>query len=101
MMAAGTMNKSQLVFFGPDKPAEELYDLAKDPHEIHNLAANPKYEAALARHRKMLAQWIAATGGKGQEPESDIGLRSVLKRWGDKCVNPEYDRVRAQMKKAK
>jgi N-sulfoglucosamine sulfohydrolase len=101
MMAAGAMNKTQLVFFGPDKPAEELYDLANDPHEIHNLATNPKYEAALARHRKMLAQWIAATGDKGQQSESDIGLRSVLKRWGDKCVNPEYDRVRARMKKAK
>ena len=39
-------------------------------------------------------EWIKKTGDKGQEPESDIGLLCALKRWGNKCVNPEYDRIR-------
>ena len=95
MMAAGEMNKTQLVFFAPKgKPAEELYDLETDPHEIYNLADDPNYAKPLAQHRIILAEWIEETGDQGQTPESDIGLICALKRWGDKCVNPEYDRVR-------
>jgi len=85
----------QKIFFGDSKPAEELYDLENDPHEIHNLAADPAHTAELARHRKLLADWIAATGDKGQSPEDDAGLIQVLYEWGEKCVNPEYDRLRA------
>ena len=90
----GEMDETQLVFFGEKKPAEELYDLEKDPHEIHNLAGDPEFKAELERHRGILAGWIAETGDQGQEVESDVGLLCALKRWGDKCVNPEYDRVR-------
>jgi len=94
LMASGDLTEEQLVFFGPTKPAEELYDLENDPHEIHNLATDPKHFAELDRHRRLLDGWIEKTGDQGQQPESDLGLRCVLKRWGDKCVNPEYDRVR-------
>ena len=76
------------------RPAEELYDLRSDPHETKNLAGDPAYTQTLQEHRKILADWIAATGDRGQQPESDAGLRAVLKRWGEKCINPEYDRVR-------
>jgi hypothetical protein len=99
MMADGKMNKTQLIFFGPKKAPEELYDLANDPHEIHNLAKDPKHRKALAQHRKLLADWIKKTGDKGQTTESDAGLLATLKRWGDKCVNPEYDRVRPLSRK--
>ena len=98
MMANGEMNETQLVFFSQDRVPEELYDLANDPHEIHNLASDPKFAAELKRHRRLLADWIEETGDKGQAPESDIGLLCVLKRWGDKCVNPEYDKVRHLLK---
>ena len=101
MMAAGEMNETQMVLFRPDsKDAEELYDLANDPHEIHNLAKDPAHKAALEQHRQYLAEWIKDTGDKGQEPESDIGLLCALKRWGENCVNPEYDRVRHLYKPA-
>lgn len=94
MMAANEMNETQLLFFGPKKPEEELYDLANDPHEIRNLAEDPKYKGILQEHRDLLADWISETGDQGQAVESDAGLLAALKRWGDKCVNPEYDRVR-------
>lgn len=94
MMADGEMNETQLIFFGKERPAEELYDLENDPHEIHNLANDPKFAKELQQHRDMLAKWIEETGDQGQKIESDAGLLAVLKRWGDKCVNPEYDRVR-------
>lgn len=94
MMAAGEMNETQLLFFGPTRKGEELYDLANDPHEINNLTEDPKHKAELDRHRKILADWIAESGDRGQEPESDAGLLAVLMQWGDRCVNPEYDKVR-------
>ena len=40
------------------------------------------------------AKWIKETDDKGQYPESDAALLACLKRWRDKCVNPEYDRIR-------
>jgi arylsulfatase A-like enzyme len=99
MMAAGEMNEVQMIFFDPDgKEPEELYDLSKDPHEINNLAKDPKYAKHLKQHRAYLAEWIKKTGDKGQQPESDIGLLCALKRWGNNCVNPEYDRVRHLLK---
>ena len=98
MMANDEMNEAQLVFFGPKKEPEELYDLANDPHEIYNLAKDPKFKKVLEEHRLLLDGWIKEHGDKGLETESDPGLLAVLKRWGDKCVNPEYDRVRPLLK---
>ena len=98
MMAKGQMNETQLIFFGNDRVPEELYDLSKDPHELNNLAADPKFADELKKHRMLLEGWIKDTGDKGQKPESDVGLRCTILRWGDKCVNPEYDRIRKQMK---
>ncbi len=94
MTAAGEMDGIQLLFFGQDRVPEEFYDLANDPHEIRNLADDPGSAAALAHHRELLAGWIEATGDQGQAPESDIGLLCAMKRWGELCVNPEYERVR-------
>lgn len=94
MMAAGAMQGAEKLFFGEERPAEELYDLLSDPHEINNLAKDPKYASVLEDHQKMLAQWTKDTDDKGQYPESDAALLACLQQWRDRCVNPEYDRVR-------
>ena len=94
--AEGTLPKLvDEIFFGP-RPREELYDHRNDPHEIHNLAANPKFKEELERHRAILTKWIEETDDKGQYPESDAGLLEVLRQWKKACVNPEYDRVRGK-----
>jgi N-sulfoglucosamine sulfohydrolase len=98
LMGEGKMNEVQKVFFSGHRPSEELYDLENDPYEIHNLAQDPNYIAELKYHRKLLSAWIKETGDKGQFPESDIGLLCTLKRWGEKCINPEYDKVRHLLK---
>ncbi|MEE3218817.1 MAG: sulfatase, partial [Planctomycetota bacterium] len=90
----GKLNAAQSHFMAPDRPAEELYDLNADPHETNNLAGDAAFAPALKRHREILNGWIKTTGDKGQYPESEAGLRAVLLRWGAKCVNPEYDKVR-------
>lgn len=53
------------------RPAEELYDTEVDPHQIHNLSAEPAHHATLARMRSAVTEWMARTGDQGliNEPE--------------------------------
>lgn len=44
------------------RPAEELYDLAADPHEQRNLAADPKFASQLAALRTELEAWMKSQG---------------------------------------
>ena len=81
-------------FWAEERPGEELYDLQADPHEIRNLADRPEFSEELGRHRRILEEWIRSTDDKGQYPEDAAGLRYMFDWWGDKCVNPEYDRFR-------
>ena len=76
------------------RPAEELYDLQADPHETVNLLHDPKHGQVLGEMRTRLHRWIVQTDDQGRFPESDAALRAVLKRWGAKAVNKEYERVR-------
>lgn len=82
-------------FFGK-RPAEELYDLRKDPHQINNLAHDPAHAEELKEHRDLLNTWTSERGDKGAEPESQAQLRATYKLWGDKCVNPEYDFIKRE-----
>jgi N-sulfoglucosamine sulfohydrolase len=43
-------------------PAEELFDLEKDPWCTKDIAKDPAYAAGLARMRQALDRWIEATG---------------------------------------
>ena len=44
------------------RPADELFDLKKDPAQLLNVAREPAYATALARMRKELESWQRATG---------------------------------------
>ncbi|HEY0668234.1 MAG TPA: sulfatase [Sphingobacteriaceae bacterium] len=72
--AEGKLTPAQKLFVAPKKPDEELYDITKDPYEINNLAKLPAYRKQLAEMQKILANWIAETGDKGQYPEKKIWL---------------------------
>ena len=92
--AEGRLDAIQDRFWSDDRPGEELYDLQNDPHEIENLAGDPKYADELKRHRIILDHWIRKTDDKGQYPEDIANLKYMFDWWGEKCVNPEYDRFR-------
>ena len=44
------------------RPGEELYDLRKDPHEIHNVAADPAYAAEKEKFAAQLMKTLTDAG---------------------------------------
>lgn len=82
------------IYFG-ERPAEELYDVEKDPAQMHNLAGKPAYAEELARHRKLLDDWLArGDWGAGEESIGELRFQAQDHKWG-KAVNQEYERVRS------
>jgi uncharacterized sulfatase len=46
------------------RPAEELYDLAADPHEQRNLASEGRHASRLKRMRAEVEEWMRIQGDK-------------------------------------
>ena len=67
---AGKLDAVQELLFRQQRPAEELYDLRSDPHEIHNLADDPQHAATLQAMRQRLEAWMEHTDDQGRTSES-------------------------------
>jgi arylsulfatase A-like enzyme len=59
------------------RPAEELYDLTRDPDQLKNLAGDPSSQSLLAARRKALEAWMRSTG----DPRADGGDGSAFDRY--------------------
>jgi uncharacterized sulfatase len=70
-----TLNPAQLLFMQPQKPPEELYDVKADPHEINNLANDPRHQATLKQMRAALDKWQKETKDLGGAPELELRER--------------------------
>jgi arylsulfatase A-like enzyme len=69
--AAGKLDALQeKLLFSPTRAAEDLYDLAADPFETKNLAADPAHRATLEQLRGRLDKWMAETGDRGKESDA-------------------------------
>jgi len=53
---------------------EELYDFAKDPDGLHNLAENPEYHTQLLKFRKEMSAWMK----KEDDPEQEKYLSFLV-----------------------
>jgi uncharacterized sulfatase len=49
-----------------ERPAEELYNLDDDPHELRNRAGEPAQAERLARMRGLLDAWMREQGDRGE-----------------------------------
>ena len=68
MYHAGELNAAQRQFFEP-RPAETLYDVENDPHEIHNLAGDPAYSKKLIELRGLLQKQVKSMPDLSFYPE--------------------------------
>lgn len=82
------------IYFG-ERPAEELYDVVKDPAQVKNLATDPKFTKILKEHRAILDAWLADGGdlGAANEPDEELRMNGEETKWGI-GVNAEYERIR-------
>jgi len=60
----------RIVYYVEGAERVQLFDLASDPHELHNLADDPASGGHLGRLAARLAQW--------QEDEGDTWMRATL-----------------------
>ncbi|CAN5477454.1 sulfatase [soil metagenome] len=77
---AGNLNETQSRFWN-QKPAEELYDVEADPHNINNLAGLKEYEQILNQMREANRSWIISSKDVGFIPEAmmvDISETSTM-----------------------
>ncbi len=69
---------------GERRDPECLYDLDADPHELHNVAQNPRYAAEVERLRHVLDEWRRAYDVFGDWSESEM-----VRRWWPDARPPE------------
>ena len=85
----GKLNRTQMLWFEPVKPVEELYDLTIDPNELQNLSLDPAHQSTLKRFREALNTWIKESNDLGAIPEKDL----VKKMWQGRNSPPGTDSV--------
>lgn len=88
----GELDAVQRLWFDAPAPKEELYDCVKDPHQIHNLAADPAYQSLLERMRKSFkSEWIRPYNKEWEEHDEQFFInRSWPQGHKPKAENPEY-----------
>lgn len=82
------LNEAQADVFLAPRPAEELYDYRKDPHQLTNLAADAEFAATKSRLSKVLGQWVEETG---DSVPTDLSRDSFHRETGDRIANKEVD----------
>ena len=81
--AEGKLVGPQKKYFMPSKPVEELYDTAKDPHEVRNVAGDAEYREVLERMRSVHTEWMKETGDVGLVPEPEFDeMKRPGGNWG-------------------
>ncbi len=73
-----------------EKPAEALYDIASDPHELTNLATDDGHAETLIEMRNALASWTDRVMDTGLIPET------VLRQWESDADASIYDVMRKE-----
>ena len=68
---AGKLNAYQRQFFEP-RPAEQLFDLSQDPHEVKDLSQNPAYREVLLDMRRRMTAKVKGINDLSFYPESHM-----------------------------
>ena len=84
LIMAQKLGPAQWQLSSQSKPLEELYDTEADPHEIHNLAADPQHFGKLSELREAHVQWTETTSDLGHIPETEL----IKRLWPPAGVQP-------------
>jgi N-sulfoglucosamine sulfohydrolase len=84
LAAEGALGPDQWQLWAKKKPLEELYDTETDPHEIRNLAGEPRYLEKLAELRQAHENWTEETGDLGHITEAEL----IRRLWPPDGVQP-------------
>ncbi len=90
LLAEGLLTGPPAALMAMTGPSEEFYDLERDPHEIHNLAASPVHRITLERLRTALEVWMTETGDRGAIPEPAEVVAPFEKEMHDWFGTPEW-----------
>jgi arylsulfatase A-like enzyme len=80
----GQLDSVQMQWFRNSKPKEELFDCDNDPHELHNIADNPKYQDKLVELRSELDRWLQTIEDQPNFPEREL----ISHLWEGSSVQP-------------
>ena len=73
----GELNEVQQQFFFP-RPAEQLFDLSKDPHEVKDLSIDPAFRKKLMEMRLKLSNKVKEINDLSFYPESFMVDKALL-----------------------
>lgn len=54
-------------------PAVQLYDMQKDPYELHDIASDPENKAIIEKYTAKLMEWMKQQGDTGATMDKDYG----------------------------
>lgn len=91
----GKLSEVPSLFMAKTKPAEELFDSIADPHNVVNLADDPKYKAKLEEMRAVLAAWEVETNDQGRFPEPEEVAADIYS-WTMEKRAPEFEAIIAE-----
>jgi hypothetical protein len=72
LQAAGTLTGPAALWMRTHRPAEELYDVRTDPHQIRDLSSEPAHRATLERMRRAVTDWMARIDDQGLVNEAEM-----------------------------
>jgi N-sulfoglucosamine sulfohydrolase len=72
LQAEGQLTGPPALWMRTSRPAEELYDVRADPHQIDDIAADPAHRATLEKVRKAVVDWMSRIDDQGLINEAEM-----------------------------
>jgi arylsulfatase A-like enzyme len=72
LQAEGALSGPATLWMRTHRPAEELYDVRKDPHQIDDVAADPAHTETLQRMRTAVDEWMRQIRDQGLINEAEM-----------------------------
>jgi arylsulfatase A-like enzyme len=87
LQADGALTGDAALWMRASRPAEELFDVRADPHQVRDLSADPAHRATLARMRGAVEAWMMRIADQGLINEAEM-----IQRMWPGGVQPETAR---------